>query len=81
MNEFTDEEIKNIKTIDNLVRLKKLFPDEKINSDFIDGLLDGYKKGFNKVDQLRNVFKNTSAYFKDDEQFKLMTQNSSYQFP
>jgi hypothetical protein len=51
MNAFTDEEMKNIKTIDNLVRLKNLFPNEKINSDFIDGILDGYKKGLKNVDE------------------------------
>jgi hypothetical protein len=80
MNEFTDDEIKNIKTIDNLVRLKNLFPKEKINSDFIDGILDGYKKGLKTVDQLRKVFKNTSQYFKDDEQFVMMTQKGVYPY-
>jgi hypothetical protein len=57
MNEFTDDEIKNIKTIDNLVKLKNLFPKEKINSDFID---------YNQVEQfLINKGFNLTTTFKD----------------
>jgi hypothetical protein len=80
MREFTNDEINNIKNIQNFKRLKVLFPNEKINSDFIDGLLDGYKKGFKTVDQLRNVFKNTSSYFTNDEQFVMMTQKGVYPY-
>ena len=53
MTEFTIDEINNLKTTDNLKRLKKLFPEDRINNDFICPLLDGYNKGFKTVDELR----------------------------
>ena len=38
----------------------------------ISALTENLKKDCHTIEQLRNVFKNTSKQFKNDEQFKLM---------
>ena len=38
------------------------------------------KKGLKTVDQLRKVFKNTSNYFTNDEQFVMMTMKGVYPY-
>jgi hypothetical protein len=80
IKEFNKDEIENLKSIDNLKRLKKIFPDKKINNAFIDEILDNYNKGLKTIEELRKAFPNTSNYFKNDEQFELMTKKGIYPY-
>ena len=43
-------------------------------------LVENLKKNVDDITELRNIYKNTSDYFKDDEQFKLMIKKGIYPY-
>jgi hypothetical protein len=46
----------------------------------LDELATNLKNGCNNVQELRNVFSNTSEYFTDDKEFLMMTQKGVYPY-
>jgi hypothetical protein len=46
----------------------------------IETLVENLSNGCDTIEKLRNAFPNTSAHFKDDTQFKLMTQKGVYPY-
>ena len=46
----------------------------------LESLANNLKKGCKSIDDMRKVFSNTSEYFKNDEQFELMTKKGVYPY-
>ena len=46
----------------------------------IEKLVDNLTTSCNNINELRKAFPNTSSHFKDDVQFKLMTQKGIYPY-
>ena len=46
----------------------------------LSNLVDNLKKNVTDINELREIYKNTSDYFKDDEEFKLMIQKGIYPY-
>lgn len=46
----------------------------------LESLANNLKKGCKSIDDMRKVFSNTSEYFKNDEQFELMTKKGIYPY-